>query len=64
MKHIIKGGKVKTYKAICPYCGCEFAFNPSDGINNLGIANIICPQDGCERMITLSSTEYTEVNTQ
>ena len=64
MTYIIKGGKVKTYKAICPYCGCEFAFNPSDGINSLGIVNIVCPQDGCERMITLSDTEYTEVNTQ
>lgn len=64
MKYIIKGGKVKTYKAICPYCGCEFAFNPSDGINSLGIANIVCPQDGCERTIILSNTEYTEVNTQ
>lgn len=64
MKKIIKEGKVKTYKAICPYCGCEFTFNPSDRISRFDITEIVCPQDGCERMITLSSTEYTEVNTQ
>lgn len=64
MKKIIKEGKVKTYKAICPYCGCEFTFNPSDGISSFDMKEIVCPQDGCERMITLSSTEYTEINTQ
>ena len=64
MKKIIKEGKVKTYKAICPYCGCEFTFNPSDGRSNFETTEIVCPQDGCERMITLSSTEYTEVDTQ
>ena len=64
MKKIIKEGKVKTYKAICHYCGCEFTFNPSDRISSFDITEIVCPQDGCERMITLSSTEYTEVNTQ
>ena len=64
MKKIIKEGKVKTYKAICPYCGCEFTFNPSDRIGSFDITEIVCPQDGCERMITLSSAEYTEVNTQ
>lgn len=64
MKRIIKGGKIKTYKAVCPYCGCEFTFNPPDGIDSLGVAHIVCPQDGCERTIILSSTEYTEVNTQ
>ena len=64
MKEIIKEGKVKTYKATCPYCGCEFTFNPSDGIDSLGIAHIVCPQEGCEGMIILDSTKYTEVNTQ
>ena len=64
MKRIIKGGKIKIYKAICPYCGCEFTFNPSDGRSSFEMTEIVCPQDGCEKMIVLSNTEYTEVNTQ
>lgn len=52
MKHIIKGGKVKTYKAICPYCGCEFTFNPSDGINNLGVANIFVHRTDAKKRLS------------
>lgn len=56
MKRIIKEGKVKTYQIICPNCGCEFTFNPSDVEDNNGLDVVICPQDGCESIVYLNNT--------
>lgn len=43
MKNIIGHGYLKTKKAVCPYCDCEFTFNITDIDNNFAGPSLSCP---------------------
>ena len=65
MIQIIKKGKVDTYVAICPHCGCKFTYQEDDLYY---IDYIKCPMEGCSNVISIykrvlaSSEDLKELN--
>lgn len=37
MIHIIKKGKVNTYVAVCPFCGCKFTCQDFEDLKELNL---------------------------
>lgn len=58
---ILKPGKVKKLKCVCPNCGCEFLYEYFGNMFFTESSRVICPQEGCKNEVFLrSGTPYEE----
>lgn len=63
MRRIIKKGYVRTYIAVCPYCGCEFTYQDED-IYDSDVNLIFCPMNGCEHQFCVKKREVSPEDLQ